>query len=45
MNDINKPSDQNIVLPTQLHYIIYLTNELTSELSKTTAIKTSHVIT
>ncbi len=28
MNDINKSSDQNIVLPKQLHYIIYLTNEL-----------------
>jgi hypothetical protein len=28
MNDINYSSDQNIVLPKQLHFIIYLTNEL-----------------
>ena len=28
MNDINKSLDQNIVLPKQLHYIIFLRNEL-----------------
>ncbi len=28
MNDINQSSDQNIVLPKQLHYIICLTNQL-----------------
>ncbi len=28
MNDINQFLDQNIVLPKQLHYIIFLRNEL-----------------